>query len=82
MALAAYLPETSQAPLGWVYLAIGTVVALLLGISLPGTKDMCRILEVSESSLSALVASVRRSRLHLTKSRCGRASKSSRDLAS
>jgi MFS transporter, DHA1 family, multidrug resistance protein len=35
MAVAAYLPETSQAPVGWVYVAIGTIVALLLGISLP-----------------------------------------------
>lgn len=25
MALAAYLPETSQTPLGWVYLVIGTI---------------------------------------------------------
>jgi MFS transporter, DHA1 family, multidrug resistance protein len=38
MALAAYLPETSQAPLGWVYLAIGTIAALLLGTSLPGEE--------------------------------------------
>jgi MFS transporter, DHA1 family, multidrug resistance protein len=38
MALAAYLPETSQAPLGWVYLAIGTIAAILLGTSLPGEE--------------------------------------------
>lgn len=38
MALAAYLPETSQAPMGWLYLAIGTVTALLLGLSLPFRK--------------------------------------------
>jgi MFS transporter, DHA1 family, multidrug resistance protein len=35
MTVAAYLPETSQAPIGWVYVAIGTIVAVLLGISLP-----------------------------------------------
>ena len=39
MALAAYLPETSQAPLGWVYLAIGTIAAVLLAISLPADKS-------------------------------------------
>jgi hypothetical protein len=38
MAFAAYLPETSQAPMGWLYLAIGTVTALLLGLSLPFRK--------------------------------------------
>jgi MFS transporter, DHA1 family, multidrug resistance protein len=35
MALAAYLPETTPAPLGWVYAAIGTVSIWLLAISLP-----------------------------------------------
>jgi MFS transporter, DHA1 family, multidrug resistance protein len=40
IALAAYLPESSEAPLGWVYLAIGTIAALLLGVSLPpGVKS-------------------------------------------
>ncbi|MGA9579606.1 MAG: hypothetical protein WBV90_18490 [Terrimicrobiaceae bacterium] len=33
IALAAYLPETSQAPLGWPYLAIGTLSAFLPGVS-------------------------------------------------
>ena len=33
IALAAYLPETSQAPIGWPYLAIGTVTAFLPDIS-------------------------------------------------
>ena len=41
MALAAYLPETSQAPLGWVYLAIGTIAAVLLSISLPASDKPC-----------------------------------------
>jgi MFS transporter, DHA1 family, multidrug resistance protein len=40
-ALAAYLPETSQAPLGWVYLGIGTIAAVLLGISLPADDKPC-----------------------------------------
>ena len=39
MALAAYLPETSQAPLGWVYVAIGAMAAVLLGISLPSDRS-------------------------------------------
>lgn len=39
MALAAYLPESSQAPLGWLYLAIGTATAFVLGISLPVQKS-------------------------------------------
>ncbi len=38
MALAAYLPETSPVPLGWVYVAIGTIAASLLAISLPFHK--------------------------------------------
>ena len=33
MAFAAFLPETSQAPIGWPYLAIGTVTAFLPDIS-------------------------------------------------
>ncbi|MGA7393349.1 MAG: hypothetical protein WBL40_18170 [Terrimicrobiaceae bacterium] len=33
IALAAYLPETSQAPLGWPYLAFGTLTAFLPDIS-------------------------------------------------
>ena len=33
IALAADLPESSQAPIGWPYLAIGTVTAFLRGIS-------------------------------------------------
>ena len=33
-----YVLETSQSPMGWLYLAIGTVTALLLGISLPFRK--------------------------------------------
>jgi MFS transporter, DHA1 family, multidrug resistance protein len=40
-ALAAYLPATSQAPLGWVYLGIGTIAAVLLGISLPADDKPC-----------------------------------------
>ena len=39
IALAAYLPESSQTPLGWVYLEIGTIAGLLLGISLPANKS-------------------------------------------
>jgi DHA1 family bicyclomycin/chloramphenicol resistance-like MFS transporter len=42
MALAAYLPETSQAPLGWVYVAIGAIAAGLLALSLPAAKDASR----------------------------------------
>jgi DHA1 family bicyclomycin/chloramphenicol resistance-like MFS transporter len=34
MALAAYLPETSQAPLGWMYVALAAIGLLLLAISL------------------------------------------------
>lgn len=35
MALAAYLPETSQAPLGWLYAGLGFLAALLLALFLP-----------------------------------------------
>jgi DHA1 family bicyclomycin/chloramphenicol resistance-like MFS transporter len=42
MALAAYLPETSQAPLGWIYVAIGAIAAGLLAFSLPAAKDASR----------------------------------------
>jgi MFS transporter, DHA1 family, multidrug resistance protein len=42
MALAAYLPETSQAPLGWVYVAIGMIAASLLAISLPFQQPASR----------------------------------------
>jgi MFS transporter, DHA1 family, multidrug resistance protein len=42
MALAAYLPETSQAPLGWVYVAIGVIAATLLAISLPFQQPASR----------------------------------------
>ena len=39
MAFAADRPETSHAPLGWPYLAIGTVTAFLPGILLPVQKS-------------------------------------------
>jgi DHA1 family bicyclomycin/chloramphenicol resistance-like MFS transporter len=55
MALAAYLPETSQAPLGWVYLAISTIAAVLLAISLQRTSPARRIHE-SKLSPWALLA--------------------------
>jgi DHA1 family bicyclomycin/chloramphenicol resistance-like MFS transporter len=35
MAIAAELPETSQAPLGWLYVFLGLVAGLLLVKSLP-----------------------------------------------
>lgn len=38
MALAAYLPETSQAPLGWMYVGLGLVAALVLLRALPVEK--------------------------------------------
>jgi hypothetical protein len=41
MALAAYLPEPSHAPLGRVYLAIGTITGALLGYLGSGRRQVC-----------------------------------------
>ncbi len=38
MALAALLPETSQAPLGWLYLGLSAAAGILLAISLPASS--------------------------------------------
>jgi hypothetical protein len=47
MALAAYLPEPSHAPLGRVYLAIGTISAALLGYFGSGRRQILRSAPVS-----------------------------------
>ncbi len=38
MAIAAFLPESSQAPMGWVFVALGALAFVFLAISLPGEK--------------------------------------------
>lgn len=38
MAVAAYLPESSQAPMGWVFVVLGALAFIFLAISLPGEK--------------------------------------------
>lgn len=38
MAIAAVLPEATQAPIGWLYLGLCTVAGTLLAISLPSVR--------------------------------------------
>jgi hypothetical protein len=49
MALGAYLPEPSQAPLGRVYLAIGTITGALLGHLGSGRRQILRAAPASRS---------------------------------
>lgn len=38
MAIAAVLPESTQAPIGWLYLGLCTAAGTLLAISLPAAR--------------------------------------------
>ena len=38
MAIAAVLPEATQAPIGWLYLGLCAVAGTLLAISLPAAR--------------------------------------------
>ena len=39
MAIAAVLPESTQAPIGWLYLGLCAVAGMLLAISLPSARQ-------------------------------------------
>ncbi|MEO6055171.1 MAG: hypothetical protein ABIP97_14280 [Chthoniobacterales bacterium] len=49
VALAAHLPETSQGPLGWMYIVLGIFAFVILAISLSGKKQTVAFSELAQT---------------------------------